>query len=190
MSPYEQYFEAGIMQNNDKECIVDAGAFVGDTVLAFKRNFGGWNKIYCFEPDKDNFSRLKNNTRDFKNCTCICAGVGQKSCEVNFCSLGGDSSRVDACGEDQIEIKAIDDLADETISFIKMDIEGYEIDALKGAEMTIRKNTPKLAISIYHNPNDLWMIPLLINQWNPTYDFYVRHYSVMASETILYAIPK
>lgn len=190
MSSDEQYFETGIMPISDTECIVDAGAFVGDTVLAFKRNFGGWKKVYCFEPDKGNYIRLQNNVKDLKDCTCICAGVGKASGEMRFCSLGGDNSRVDDFGEDIIMIKAIDNLQDSSISLIKMDIEGCEIEALKGAEKTIRQNTPKLAISIYHKPDDLWEIPLLISSWNAGYNFYIRHYSVMASETILYAIPK
>lgn len=70
-----------------------------------------------------------------------------------------------------------------------MDVEGAELIALKGAEQTIKKYKPKLAISIYHKPNDLWEIPLLIKSWVPEYKIYIRHYNVVSSETIMYAIP-
>lgn len=82
----------------------------------------------------------------------------------------------------------LDDFLQEKVTFIKMDIEGAEMDALKGAEQTIRKYKPKLAISIYHEENDFWEIPLLIKSFVPEYQFYVRHHSDNCSETILYAI--
>lgn len=69
-----------------------------------------------------------------------------------------------------------------------MDIEGAEYKALLGAEKTIKKYKPKLAICIYHKPEDVWEIPMLIHKINPNYRFYVRHYSLTTPETILYAI--
>ena len=69
-----------------------------------------------------------------------------------------------------------------------MDIEGAEYKALLGAEKTIKKYKPKLAICIYHKPEDVWEIPWLIHQFNPNYKFYLRHYSLTSPETVLYAI--
>ena len=79
-------------------------------------------------------------------------------------------------------------LGDEIVSFIKMDIEGAEHNGLLGAEKQIRANRPKLAISIYHKPEDMWDLPGLILSFQPDYKLYLRHYSIAASETVLYAI--
>ena len=68
-----------------------------------------------------------------------------------------------------------------------MDIEGAEIPALKGAEMIIRDVKPKLAISIYHRPEDIIEIPELLLQYRSDYQFYLRHYSLHAYDTVLYA---
>lgn len=88
-----------------------------------------------------------------------------------------------------IEVFKLDDLlADESPSFIKMDIEGAESEALLGAEQIIKKYHPKLAISVYHKPEDIFRIPELILNYHKNYKFYLRHYSYTNSETILYAI--
>ncbi len=70
-----------------------------------------------------------------------------------------------------------------------MDIEGAEFDALKGAEKTIKKYKPKLAICVYHNPLDIVNIPLYIKELVPEYKIFLRHYSESSSETVCYAIP-
>jgi hypothetical protein len=74
-------------------------------------------------------------------------------------------------------------------TFIKMDIEGSEIDALNGAAGIIRRDKPKLAVCVYHKPSDLWKIPLLVHNLQPKYQFYLRHYSNHLSDTVLYAMP-
>lgn len=63
-----------------------------------------------------------------------------------------------------IETVALDELIDERVTFLKMDIEGAEAEAIKGAKNIIQKDKPKLAICIYHKPNDLWEIPLMIHE--------------------------
>ena len=83
----------------------------------------------------------------------------------------------------------MDDVVDEKVTFIKMDIEGAEYEALLGAKETIQKNKPKLAISIYHKPEDIISIPKLIKSMVPNYRLYIRHYSNADNETVLYANP-
>ncbi len=73
------------------------------------------------------------------------------------------------------------------ITFIKMDIEGAEIEALKGAEQTIQTQKPKLAICIYHRDSHLYEIPLMIKKMVPEYRFWIRHHSDTASETVVCA---
>ena len=79
-------------------------------------------------------------------------------------------------------------LGDVRPTFIKMDIEGSELRALKGAEQSIHKYRPKLAISIYHRPEDIFTLPDLLLSYHPDYKFYLRHYSLGYFDTVLYAI--
>lgn len=89
---------------------------------------------------------------------------------------------------DVIETVALDEfLRGERVTFIKMDIEGAERDALKGAAQIIREQKPKLAVSIYHRPDDVIEIPKLILSLRPDYRLYIRHYSLLSNETVLYA---
>ena len=76
----------------------------------------------------------------------------------------------------------------EEVTFIKMDIEGAELKALKGAKNIILRDKPKLAISIYHKPEDIVEIPLFIKELVPEYKLYIRHYSNDSIETVLYAV--
>ena len=74
------------------------------------------------------------------------------------------------------------------VTFIKLDIEGAEIDALKGAKESIKKWKPRLAICIYHKPEDPIEIPLYIHGLVPEYRMYIRHYSTCKAETVLYCV--
>lgn len=89
---------------------------------------------------------------------------------------------------DTIETVALDEfLHGERVTFIKMDIEGVELDALKGAVRIIKEQKPKLAISVYHKADDIIEIPKLIMEMRPDYKLYLRHYSMLANEMVLYA---
>ena len=85
-------------------------------------------------------------------------------------------------------VKMDDAIPNEKVTFIKMDIEGSECEALKGAERIIRSFKPKIAISAYHKRDDLWTIPALLLSYRPDYTLYLRHYGFEWGETVLYAI--
>lgn len=70
-----------------------------------------------------------------------------------------------------------------------MDIEGAEYEALEGSKEILKRYSPKLAICLYHKPEDIYKLPLLIHEMNPNYKFYIRHYSDYRTDTLLYAIP-
>jgi len=79
-------------------------------------------------------------------------------------------------------------VSDEPVTYIKMDIEGAELNALKGAANTIKKNKPRLAICVYHKPEDILEIPVFLSELVPSYQFYLRHHSQYYIETVLYAV--
>lgn len=81
-----------------------------------------------------------------------------------------------------------DELSDERITYIKMDIEGAELKALKGAEETLKRCKPKLAICVYHNTSDFWRVPQYIKSINSEYKIFLKHHSnINCWGTVLYA---
>jgi FkbM family methyltransferase len=89
-----------------------------------------------------------------------------------------------------IPVTALDNIVhDETVTLIKMDIEGSELEALKGCARTIKRDRPRLCICVYHKPEDIYVIPLYILSLVPDYKFYIRHHFLLTTaETVLYAI--
>ena len=92
---------------------------------------------------------------------------------------------------DKYPVRRIDSLVDEGIvqrvDFIKMDIEGSELDALCGAEESLRRWRPRLAISIYHRPEDYFSIIRYLSMLDLGYRFFLDHYTIHSEETVLYA---
>lgn len=187
----KQYFVKGIIKPGKEEVFVDCGAFDGDTLknyLKFNRNY---KKIVLFEPSKANVGRIKGYIarKGLGGIDCFQAGVGEKNCIANFTG----SATADACisekGSIQVQIVALDQVEEcQGASFIKMDIEGSELEALKGAEKIIIRNKPTLAICIYHKAADYYQIPLYLHRLVPEYRLYVRHHFYGYSETVLYAV--
>ncbi len=175
------------------EVFVDCGAFDGDTILEFvKRTDGKYNKIYAFEPDGRNYKKL-TQTIDTNRIKCVQPykmGCWHSKTTLRFTSNGTMTSLVPNEGDVAIDVEAVDSIVDcARVTFIKMDIEGAELAALHGAAKTIEISKPKLAICVYHKPEDLITIPQYINSIVPEYKFFLRHHQFISWETVLYAIP-
>lgn len=186
-----QYFDLEYLEIQDGEQFVDCGALDGETSLNLLKRYGNLiSKVWLFEPDKRNVRKVIENFKEEEvNYEIIEKGAWSSSTTLRFNSLGNGGASIDENGADSIETATIDEvLGDNVPTFIKMDIEGAELEALKGAEKSIRNHHPKLAISIYHKPEDIEEIPKLLLNYYSGYTFYLRHYSLMNSETILYAI--
>ena len=185
-----QYFE-DLMPLGTKEVFVDCGAYDGDSAEDFiqalkARGINEWKQIYSFEPDPVNFKKLV--ARGFCNHTCINKGTSDSAGKLTL-SMGGTSSAFDANGDVTVPINTIDDEVHDDVTLIKMDIEGAELASLHGAEQTILKCKPKMAICIYHKKEDLWEIWQYLKSLVPEYKFYVRNYADWCCELVLYAIP-
>ena len=186
----DQYFPSFLHLSYD-EVFVDCGAYIGDTVMIFNQYVSGkYNKIYAFECDNASVVKLKENTVNYRKMEIIPKGCYSENAVFSFSDEGTISSKITTdIGEIRIETVKIDDvIKNERVSFIKMDVEGSELEALKGARNTIIKNKPKLAIAVYHKQEDLVTIPSYILSLNENYKIYLRHYGERATETILYAI--
>lgn len=193
----EQYFDE-IVKFEEGEVFVDAGVLDLSTTLRFAEKCREQNiskfKSIAFEPDMESYIKCEE-IRDRHNdleIELVNSGLYSTNTTIGFNSLGNGSSSIseDADSMTTIKVVTLDSyVEDRRVTYIKMDIEGAELEALKGCAETIRKQKPKLAISIYHKPEDMTEIPLFIKSLVPEYKFYIRHYSNSVEETILYALP-
>ena len=187
---YEQYFDKEIIKCNEDEVFVDCGAFIGDTIEKYINNYEKYKSIYGYEPEIENFIKCRRNTEKFKNIKLLNSGVSDKTDTVYYKVDGGASYISENETETLINTVTIDESINEKLTFIKMDVEGEEINAIMGCKNHIKNDSPKLAIAIYHIVSDIWEIPKLIKQINGSYKLYMRHYREdVAWETVLYAIP-
>ncbi|WP_413701363.1 FkbM family methyltransferase [Psychromonas sp. KJ10-10] len=185
--PLEQYFEP-FMDYND-EVFVDAGGFTGDTTEQFCKRYPNYKKVYLIEPSIKNMQQAKDRLINYSNITYISKGVSNKVEQLNFSSNSGSASSVCENGNVVIDVAPIDLLINETVSFIKMDLEGWEINALEGARKHIFLDHPKLAIVAYHKADDFWKIYDFIMGIRNDYKVFIRHYTEGWSETVMYFLP-
>lgn len=187
-----QYFSLKELPHKEDEVFVDVGCFDGATSRQFAKWSGKFKKIICFEPDERNIPKAQRNLDKLikeGKVEIINKGAWSEDTTLHFSSLGNGGSALSESGSSSVIVTTIDSaLAGENVSFIKMDIEGAEYEALKGARECIIQNKPKLAICVYHKPEDIITLPSLILEMNNEYRFYLRHYSLAAAETVLYAI--
>lgn len=182
------------LQNRGGGRFVDCGAFIGDTVEKFINWYGdGYEKIFALEPDSANFETLKKfiQEKNYKNVEPLNLGVWNEKTTLTFSDGNGQGSSISIQGNIKVNVDTIDNIAGgERIDLIKMDIEGSELNALKGAAETIKKYSPVLAICAYHKHEDLITLPQFIKNLNPNYKFYLRNHKWYADvDYVLYAIP-
>ena len=184
-----QYFEP-FLNLPEKPVFVDAGGFTGDTSLQFIRNFPDYSTIYLFEPEPHFLKKARENLKAFAGIYFFEKGLSDKKATVHFTSKGL-ASYIDSNGETEIETDTLDNCisAETKIDFIKMDIEGGESAAISGAAQTIKKSRPALAICVYHKPDDFWKIPEQVLSISSGYSIYMRHYSEVSDETVMFFIP-
>lgn len=182
-----QYFEDFLRLKSNGEIFVDAGAFDGFTTSQFIKYCPNFESVYIFEPDSKNLSKTKLNLENFNRVNYFPYGLFSRDDTFKF-STGGAASRISSEGEISIQVRALDGVINGPVTFIKMDIEGAELDAIDGARAMIEKYKPRLAISAYHKPDDLWKIPVLIKSIRPDYKVYLRHYMEGVTETVLFFV--
>ena len=177
------------------EVFIDAGGYDGLTTKEFFRWCGGNGRSYCFEADVSNIDTLKCSLAGYADCEIVPKALWSETTVLSMHMTGNYASsvteQIEGDNVQQIQAVALDDFArDKTVTFIKMDIEGAELEALRGAKHIIMEQHPKLAISIYHKVEDVWTIPKLLMEYYEGYKFYMRHYSFAGYDTVLYAIPQ
>jgi FkbM family methyltransferase len=186
------YHPAGLFECGNDEVYIDAGAYDGDSIRWFKERVADrYDRILAFEPDPKTYARLAQNFAGDDRIQTINAGLHRKKAILRFRDDASRGAIFTDDGDTSIEVVSLDELLDgDRASFIKMNIEGAEIDALYGAQATIRRWLPKLAVSVYHRPSDLWRIPRIVREFSPDYDLFLRQHDGGVIETVLYATPR
>lgn len=187
---FDQYFPRDIIRFDVNEVFIDGGGFTGDTLLKFRKLCPNYKRIVTFEPDQKNVLCMKKKCRNVRNLRIIEAGMSDVD--------GGGSFKQDSTGMYSqfvkentgltIPLMRMDSLSEcKDATFIKMDIEGAEMDALRGGEDIIKTCKPKLAICIYHSNEDMLRIAEYIHKLVPEYKIYMRAHNMGIAETVLYA---
>lgn len=193
MADIERYFEPEPLKaiSMEDQVFMDLGCYDGvDTIRALDFWKGENINVCAVEPDRKNYLVCKDNFKGYEGITLINRGIGEKKEKKNFIE-GGEGARFSDAGDKAVEIDTIDHIANgNTVGFIKMDIEGYEEEALLGGQKTIKRCKPVLAVCIYHKRSDVWRIPLKILELNDSYRFYLGHYTLDWGDTVLYAVDK
>jgi FkbM family methyltransferase len=179
----------------ESDLVIDAGACLGDTAIVFGKAVGKNGKVFAFDPVDNHLEVLKWNIDQNPDCNIEAMPFGLSNYNVHCrpVKLLQYSPGFKSQPED-VPLRTVDSLvaqgAISKIDYIKMDIEGAELLALYGSEESIRTFRPKLALSIYHKPNDLFEIPLYIAKEFPFYRLFIEHYTIHNEETVLYCTPR
>lgn len=184
-----QYFENFLNLPVKDGVFIDVGGFDGFTSQEFIKRCPDFRAVYFFEPDPNNYEVAGEVLDEYANVTLMQIGLSDKKQFLRF-SSGGSVSAISKDGDKEIEVDALDNLVHDHVTFIKMDIEGAEGGAIKGARRTILENHPILAICVYHKDNDIWEIPELVFSIRSDYDIYLRHYTEGVAETVMFFMPK
>lgn len=188
----KQYFDLPELKvGNIEEVFIDGGCYDGINSMQFAQWCkGNFRKIYAFEPDRNNFQKCEKvlyGIFDKEQIFIYNKGLGESEMTLNF-RKDDSGSRFAADGEDMVEVVALDKAIKEKVTFLKLDVEGAEGMAIRGAKELIQREKPKCAICVYHKPEDIWEIPALLLEYNPDYRLYLRHYSLNGNEMVLYAV--
>ncbi|MCI4663936.1 MAG: FkbM family methyltransferase [Neomegalonema sp.] len=185
------YAPKGMFRLLDDEVYVEGGAYDGDTIRLFiDRVKGRYARIIGFEPDPKTHQRLSDAFAEEPRVEAVASGLGARSEILRFVNDSSRGAKLDPNGDIEVPIMALDSyLGGDRVSFIKMNIEGAELDALQGAAQSIARWKPTMAISAYHRPTDLWRVPLLMRDLNPSNGLYLRQHVLGVVETVAYSAP-
>jgi FkbM family methyltransferase len=194
--PHENtYLPPTFFEVQRDECFVDCGATAGEMAQDVLRKAGPqFSTFHAIEADHLSYRRLGDFVDALpqdvkKKFSLYNVAVGLEKGEVHFSHTGGTGSKISEEGE-AVHCTPLDELfADVPITFLKMDIEGAEYDALRGAKQVLQRDQPILAICVYHTQNDIWRIPLLVKESLPEHKLFLRAYEGDGFQNVLFAVP-
>jgi len=197
---HPQYFPDDLYAWRDDEWLVDGGAYDGDTVRSLSRLYGDrFEHVLAVEPDPANFARLMETVAELpqparRKVECLQRALASQSTTLHLDATGTAASatnQVASPGTVAVRAEALDTiLRTARPTLVKLDIEGFEPDALRGARSTIARHGPILAICVYHRQDHLWTIPLMLREWRDDYALFLRPHNEEGWDLVCYAIPR
>jgi len=189
-----QYFPADLPRPRMPLRMIDGGAFTGDTIQMVLAKGLAVAALAAFEPDPGNFQKLSQfagkSLEQLGDVSLFPCGLGRETAVGRFAEGQGGGSALNSGGKTFVQIVALDQvLPNFAPTFIKLDIEGAEPDALLGAAGLIDRSQPTLAICVYHKPEHLWVIPRLIRRLMPQGRLALRSHQFNGFDVVAYAIP-
>ncbi len=180
-----------ILKLTNREDILDLGAYRGDTVEEIFSLFGNISSAICFEPDEKTFKKLSLYAEGKENVTAFNLAAWNKEAEFSFSGGGGRQSALAENGKTKVKCVAVDSILkdNQKITYVKMDVEGAEKEALEGMRRLLKEQKPKLSIAYYHRTEDFLTLIPLIKSINPDYKIFLRHHPYIPFwDTNLYCI--
>jgi FkbM family methyltransferase len=175
----------------DREILVDAGAYTGNHIAAFAKMNPRYAKVYAFEPYRPHYSEIQRRFAGETRVLPMQVGLYSANAKLALNAESPIGAHVQpptgSQDEDLIDVVRLDDVAADA-TYVKMDIEGAELDAIAGGASLISNRKPKLAICVYHRPSDYIEIPLAIKQLRGDYSLFLRQHSPFNIDTVLYAM--
>jgi FkbM family methyltransferase len=173
--------------------VIDGGACLGDTAIVFGNQVGAKGCVYSFDPVWEHLKVLEYNAsiNPLLNIKIMPYGISDTDVDCEPLKVSTYSPGFNMNNK-EVPLRSIDTLVIDgeidRIDYIKLDVEGAELVSLKGASGSIRKFKPKLGISLYHKPNDIFELPLFIRENFPEYKIYLNHYTIHNEETVMYCV--
>lgn len=191
----ELYFPKGEFPLRGSETLLDVGGYTGDTVHQFHRLMDGqYAKIISLEPSPENFKVLESSTQRYGTGRVVTVPLGAWDCKTTLRFTPKKQhidNQITETGPASIAVDTIDSiLADlgESVSIIKLDINGAEYRALQGARQTIQRDRPRI-ITRLHTKEDYYRIPILLKSFSPSMKLYIRQRNYMSMMVVLYGLP-
>jgi len=167
---------------------VDAGGFDGDTTEEFCRRYPDYRRVYLFEPSQHNMRAAKVRLEAFPRIAFHAEALSDQPGSMRFNAEAGSASAVTSGPGEDVKVTTLDLAVAEPVSFIKMDLEGWELKALAGCGRHIGDDRPKLAIAVYHRAADFREVWRYARSIHPDYKVYLRHYTQGWSETVMFFV--
>ena len=178
----------------DQEVFVDVGAHRGEIAKVFRETVKNrFKEIVMFEPDARNAHVIKEGLASLPECVrrrhrLLAQALCRRAGKQRFFSQLGYGSQLCEFGRDVVEVTALDD-TDVAPSYLKLHLEGHELDALQGAEKTLRRHRPIIAVTTYHSEAGLWKLPSWLMDRLTDYRFYLRLHSWCGTGAVMYCLP-